>query len=133
MVTSQSTVTLREVTDNNLFPILKLSVTEDQKQFVAANATSIAQAYFNREIAWFRAIYADENTPVGFLMLEDMPETYIWPFRFTAVAVNTDGQWRFHQMQFSFATTEAPDERVLPDESTADPAWQNKKEALSRC
>ena len=31
---------------------------------------SIAQAYFDREIAWFRAIYADE-TPVGFLMLSD--------------------------------------------------------------
>ena len=37
---------------------------------MAPNEMSIAQAYFDCEIAWFRAIYADE-TPVGFLMLSD--------------------------------------------------------------
>ncbi|MCP4540758.1 MAG: hypothetical protein GY832_26770 [Chloroflexi bacterium] len=36
-------------------------------------------------------------------------ETCTWPFRFTAVAVRDEGQWRFHQMQFSFPTTRAPD------------------------
>ncbi len=47
---------------------------------LASNAVSIAQAYFARERAWFRAIYADE-TPIGFLMLEDdpqKPEYFLW-------------------------------------------------------
>ena len=38
-------------------------------------------------------------------------ETYVWPFRFTAVAVNDKGRWRFAQMQFSCPTTRAPDVR----------------------
>lgn len=40
-----------------------------------------------------------------------LSETYVWPFRFMAVAVKQEGVWRFHQMQFSFATTRAPDVR----------------------
>jgi diamine N-acetyltransferase len=75
-----STVTLREVTKENLFDVLKLKVTPAQEKFVAPNAVSIAQAYFERETAWFRAIYADE-TPVGFLMLSDnpsIPEYVLW-------------------------------------------------------
>ena len=40
-----------------------------------------------------------------------LSEEYLWPFRFTAVAVCEDGVWRFHHMQFSFATTEVPDVR----------------------
>ncbi len=39
-------------------------------------------------------------------------ETFTWPFRFTAVLVKQGGQWRFHQMHFSFATTRAPDVRL---------------------
>ena len=77
---SNSTISLREVTEENLFAVLKLRVDEIQEQFVASNAISIAQAYFARERAWFRAIYADE-TPVGFLMLEDdpqKPEYILW-------------------------------------------------------
>ncbi len=54
--------------------ICRLAVSPAQAEFVAPNAVSIAQAYFEREIAWFRGIYADE-TPVGFLMLEDKPDT----------------------------------------------------------
>lgn len=41
-----------------------------------------------------------------------LDETFVWPFRFTAVAVKEAGGWRFHQMHFSFATTRAPDERI---------------------
>ena len=46
-------------------------------------------------------------------LLLELPqgETYIWPFRFTAVAVKNQGRWRFAQMQFSFPTTRAPDVR----------------------
>ena len=75
-----SKVTLREVTKENLREVLRLEVAPEQKKFVAPNAVSIAQAYFDREIAWFRAIYADE-TPVGFLMLSDdasKPEYFLW-------------------------------------------------------
>jgi hypothetical protein len=45
----------------------------------------------------------------------DLPlsETFVWPFRFSAVAVREEGQWWFHQMHFSFATTRAPDVRTV--------------------
>lgn len=80
MVDSNSAVSLREVTKNNLWPVMKLRVSEAQERFVAFNSESIAEAYFSRESAWFRAIYADE-APVGFLMLDDRPheQTYfLW-------------------------------------------------------
>jgi len=64
------TIALREITKHNLSDILKLKVAPEQERFVAPNAVSIAQAYFDREVAWFRAIYADD-TPVGFVMLYD--------------------------------------------------------------
>ena len=75
-------VSLREVTKDNLAAILALEVADHQKQFVATNAKSIAQAHFAGDEAWFRAIYADE-TPVGFLMLEDDRENqayFLWRF-----------------------------------------------------
>jgi diamine N-acetyltransferase len=84
-VSSQSKVTLREITAETVRAICGLAVREDQQQFVAPNAVSIAQAHFS-EHAWFRAIYADE-TPVGFAMLEDQPEVpeyYLWRFMIDA-------------------------------------------------
>ncbi len=39
-------------------------------------------------------------------------ETFVWPLRFTAVLVQEGADWRFHQMQFSFATTRFPDVRI---------------------
>lgn len=80
-VTKSSTITLKEITSETVRIICNLSVRDDQKIFVAPNAVSIAQAYFSKH-AWFRAIYADD-TPVGFLMLEDQPEKpeyYLWRF-----------------------------------------------------
>ncbi|MEM7125594.1 MAG: GNAT family N-acetyltransferase [Chloroflexota bacterium] len=82
--TRESTVTLREITEDTLGSILNLKVTDAQTVFVDSNAESIAEAYFS-EHAWFRAIYADE-TPVGFLMIHDEPdatdgaEYYLWRF-----------------------------------------------------
>lgn len=38
-------------------------------------------------------------------------ETFVWPFRFTAVAVKNGEHWRFHQMHFSYPTTRFPDVR----------------------
>ena len=72
-------VSLREVTSKNLSAILNLSVSESQQGLVASNAKSIAEAHYSDD-AWFRAIYADE-TPVGFVMLSDVPdkaEYYLW-------------------------------------------------------
>jgi diamine N-acetyltransferase len=80
-VTRDSTVTLREITEATVNPILKLKVAATQEQFVANNAVSIAQAHFSN-YAWFRAIYADE-TPVGFILLYDNPDEptyYLWRF-----------------------------------------------------
>jgi diamine N-acetyltransferase len=81
----RSRVTLREISADTVRTICSLSVREEQRKFVAPNAVSIAQAYFSRH-AWFRAIYADE-TPAGFLMLEDQPEKpeyYLWRFMIDA-------------------------------------------------
>jgi diamine N-acetyltransferase len=75
-------VSLREITKENLRDILNLKVAPEQERFVASNAISIAQAYFDRDVAWFRAIYADD-TPVGFVMLHDEPaerKYYLWRF-----------------------------------------------------
>jgi diamine N-acetyltransferase len=64
-------VSLREITAETVRDICRLSDTlaPPRKYFVAPNAISIAQAYFEPK-AWFRAIYADE-TPVGFVMIYD--------------------------------------------------------------
>ena len=77
--TRDSRVSLREINGDTVRTICRLSVHENQTSFVAPNALSIAQGHFS-DFAWFRAIYADE-TPVGFVMLEEQPEKpeyYVW-------------------------------------------------------
>jgi diamine N-acetyltransferase len=79
-------VTLREITSDTVRAICALEVAPAQRGFVAPNAISIAQAYFAQEVAWFRAIYADD-TPVGFVMLEDNAEKqeyFLWRFMIDA-------------------------------------------------
>lgn len=76
------TVTLREITKENLHDILRLQVAPHQEHFVASNAVSLAEAHFEPDLPWFRGIYAGD-TPVGFLMLEYNSEdaTYtLWRF-----------------------------------------------------
>jgi len=78
-VTRDSVVSLRPVTPENVYEVLRLRVTKEQEQFVADNARSLAEAAYN-PFAWPRAIYADE-TPVGFVMLYDDPHTpeyFLW-------------------------------------------------------
>lgn len=84
--TSQS-VNLREITSETVIPVVKLTVADSQKGFVATNAVSLAQALFASE-AWYRAIYADDEV-VGFVMLEDTslrspppenPNVSLWRF-----------------------------------------------------
>jgi diamine N-acetyltransferase len=73
------TVRLREVTQDTVRAICRLEVAPEQRHFVASNAVSIAQAYFQPK-AWFRAIYAGEE-PVGFVMLLDDPDAqryFLW-------------------------------------------------------
>jgi len=70
---------LREVTRDTVRAVCRLQVGPGQDGFVAPNAVSIAEAYFEPK-AWFRAIYADSD-PVGFVMLYEDPEKaeyYLW-------------------------------------------------------
>ncbi len=79
IVTTESEVGLREITEDTVRAICDLKVAGSQQKFVAPNSVSIAQAYFSDK-AWFRAIYADES-PVGFLMLEkdtEKSEYFLW-------------------------------------------------------
>jgi diamine N-acetyltransferase len=80
-------VTLREITAETVIPVIRLSVGEAQKGFVAPNAVSLAQALFAPE-AWYRAIYCCE-APAGFVMLED--ESLLQP----PPARPAVGVWRF--------------------------------------
>jgi hypothetical protein len=47
----------------------------------------------------------------GVVLELPLSDTFVWPLRLTAVAVREAGVWKFHQMQFSFATTSTPDVR----------------------
>lgn len=85
MTTLDQPVSLREITAETVHAVIGLSVQESQKEFVAPNAVSLAQALFAPE-AWYRAIYAGD-TLAGFVMLEDQslrqppppqPEIGVW-------------------------------------------------------
>jgi diamine N-acetyltransferase len=74
-------LSLRPVTADTVREICALSDTlpEAQHRFVADNAVSMAQAYFEPK-AWFRAIYFGDK-PVGFVMLYDddeKQEYFLW-------------------------------------------------------
>ena len=62
---------LEKVNGNNVWDILKLTVSESQKNFVATNEISIIEAYTaitGNGHAFPFGIY-DEDKPVGFLMM----------------------------------------------------------------
>lgn len=78
-------VTLQEITAATVRAVCALEVRPEQRGYVAPNALSIAQAYFEPR-AWFRAVYADD-APVGFVMLHDDPEKheyFLWRFMIAA-------------------------------------------------
>jgi diamine N-acetyltransferase len=84
-ISRDSAVSLHEVTAETVRVICRLDVSEEQKHFVAPNAVSIAEAYFEPK-AWFRAIYADDS-PVGFVMVYDdpeVPEYFLWRYMIDA-------------------------------------------------
>lgn len=84
-------VRLVEVTADTVRAVCALQVAPDQRGFVAPNAVSIAEAYFE-PAAWFRAIRAGDDV-VGFAMLYDPtravaprdPDTcFLWRFMIDA-------------------------------------------------
>ena len=78
-------ISLREITPQNFNAIAAMQVREDQKNFVASNLYSLAEAYVFPGRSPL-AIYADE-TPVGFLMYVDWAERQqLWIFRLMIAA-----------------------------------------------
>lgn len=82
-------VHFERITAGTVLKICRLSetLTPSQRQMVADNALSIAQAHVS-ENAWIRAIYAGD-VPIGFLMLHigsdyadgiDCPGVFLWRF-----------------------------------------------------
>lgn len=114
MTESNPKVSLREVTKETLRDITRLKVSPEQERLVATNAESIAEAYFSPDIAWFRAIYADD-IPVGFVMLEDNAATehyYLWRFMIDARYQKRGIGQRALELLFEYVKTR-PGARVL--------------------
>jgi diamine N-acetyltransferase len=64
-------VSLREITEDNRAAVEALAVTEEQSQYVASVAESLAEAAQLPDAKpWYRAVYADDE-PVGFVMISD--------------------------------------------------------------
>lgn len=61
-------ITLREVNRDNWLSIVRLQVADDQKSFVASNAVSLAQAYYEPEHKLVPLGAFDNDIPVGFVM-----------------------------------------------------------------
>jgi diamine N-acetyltransferase len=79
------TVELREITSETVRSVTALEVAPEQQGYVAPNAISIAEAYFEPK-AWFRAVAADDEL-VGFAMVYRDPAAgafYVWRFMIDA-------------------------------------------------
>lgn len=79
-------IELRPIDDTNRTECEKLSVSENQKAFIASNADSLIAAEENAEVARPFAIYADGKM-VGFTMFafdenNEDPEDKYWLWRF---------------------------------------------------
>ncbi len=100
-------VTLREITKENLSDILRLKVAPLQEQFVASNAVSLAEAHFETQLPWFRAVYAGE-APVGFLMLEYNTEEqfyFLWRFMIDEQYQKHGYGWKALELLFAHVRT----------------------------
>lgn len=69
---SISTISLKPLDTENWYMCCELEVAEEQKQYMEANAISIAQSKFEPTLKPF-AIF-DRETMVGFLMYNSVPE-----------------------------------------------------------
>lgn len=84
--TRDSVLTLHEVTEHNWRDVVRLKTHPRQQGNLANNALSLIESHY-AEDAWVRAIYADNHTMVGFLMMAiwDPKEAYyIWRFMIDA-------------------------------------------------
>jgi diamine N-acetyltransferase len=70
------TVTLRPLTRDNLFAVLRLKLHPGQEEFVADNAVSIANAYVEPTFVPL-GVYAGDEL-VGFAMYGQHPDTGAW-------------------------------------------------------
>lgn len=80
-MSKDSTITLREITEDNWRTVANLRILPEQEGNLASIPMSMVEAHYSED-AWMRAIYADE-TIVGFLMMALWPPTegyYIWRF-----------------------------------------------------
>ena len=130
-ITEQSKITLREITKATVWEILKLKPSHEQEQFVASNAQSIAEAYFQPEYAWFRAIYADEH-PVGFVMIGRNPEDdfcFLWRFMIDKRFQKNGFGKRALELLFEHLTSRTDVRRVITSyhEGVGDPRGFYKK------
>jgi diamine N-acetyltransferase len=122
-VSRSAIVTLREITKDSVRTFCRMEVGPGQDGLVAPNAVSIAQAYFHQE-AWFRGIYADD-TPVGFVMLED------WSQAGNAETESYEGAahvalWRFMiDARYQKSGFGAQAMRLLIDHASTRPGVQN--------
>lgn len=73
-VTHEATITFRRINSKTVWDVCQLSetLTPEQRDMIADNGASIAEAHFS-ENAWFRAIYAND-TLIGFIMLHIGPD-----------------------------------------------------------
>ena len=90
--TRASKITLAEITNDNVNPIVRMNPGAVGERMVATNGISIAQGTYSKN-AWFRAVMAND-APVGFVMLFDptldldsakaegnaLDSLYIWRF-----------------------------------------------------
>jgi len=84
--TRDSTLTFREITKDNYIDVASLRFKDSQAGNLSPNVWSLLVSRFEEE-AWVRAIYADDSTLVGMLMMEiwDPTESYhIWRFMIDA-------------------------------------------------
>ena len=75
-------IQLREIKEDNFRDCIRLNVSEHQKNFVASNVYSIAQAYIHYGSAFPYGIYQDDQM-VGFVMLghnKEDQEFWLWRF-----------------------------------------------------
>lgn len=73
-------LSFREITRKNLWAVLRLSVRDDQRHFVAPNSVSLAQAKVQPECVPL-AVY-DGERPIGFVMYAlDYEEREYWIYR----------------------------------------------------
>lgn len=81
-----SVLTLHEITEHNWRDVVRLKTLPNQQGNLANNALSLVESHYSED-AWVRAIYADDRTVVGFLMMAiwDPKEAYyIWRFMIDA-------------------------------------------------